>query len=111
MGATIVRRSVIINRHKTCISLENAFMVVIKSIAAKRNMSVSALVAEIDSRRSHGNLSSAVRLYVLDYYRHKMSEEPLRDHVLGAALLSGSRAIPGRAEAIDREPHQPVVSV
>jgi predicted DNA-binding ribbon-helix-helix protein len=71
MGSTVVKRSVIINRRKTSISLEDAFWKVIKSIAATRNMTMSGLVAEIDGQRRQGNLSSAVRLFVLDYYRDR----------------------------------------
>ena len=42
-------------------------------------MTLSALVGEIDSQRRQGNLSSAVRLYVLDHYRGKMAATPAGD--------------------------------
>ena len=47
-------------------------------IAGGRDMTLSALVAEIDSARQHGNLSSAIRLYVLDFYRDQISEHEKR---------------------------------
>jgi predicted DNA-binding ribbon-helix-helix protein len=44
-----------------------------KEISSARNMTLSDLVSEIDSGRQHGNLSSAIRLHVLDYFR-RMAE-------------------------------------
>jgi len=41
----------------------------LKEIAAKRDLTLSDMVAAIDQDRRHGNLSSAIRLFVLDYYR------------------------------------------
>jgi predicted DNA-binding ribbon-helix-helix protein len=89
MGSTVVKRSVIINRRKTSISLEDAFWKVIKSIAATRNMTMSGLVAEIDGQRRQGNLSSAVRLYVLDYYRDKIEAKPIGDQTKGSITKTG----------------------
>jgi predicted DNA-binding ribbon-helix-helix protein len=55
--------------HKTSVSLEDAFWTGLKDIAIGRNKTLSDLVAEIDTGRPHGNLSSALRLFVLDHYR------------------------------------------
>jgi predicted DNA-binding ribbon-helix-helix protein len=63
--STIVKRSVRIAGHATSISLEAAFWQALCDIAAARQMSVNALIAVIDATRS-GNLSSAIRLFVLD---------------------------------------------
>jgi predicted DNA-binding ribbon-helix-helix protein len=63
--STIVKRSVRIAGHATSISLEAAFWQALCDIAAARQMSVNALIAAIDATRS-GNLSSAIRLFVLD---------------------------------------------
>jgi predicted DNA-binding ribbon-helix-helix protein len=71
MDSTVLKRSVVINHHKTSVSLEDAFWKAIKSIAAGRNMTLSDLVAAVDSERRQGNLSSALRLYVLEYYRSR----------------------------------------
>ena len=69
MKSQIVKRSIVIAGHKTSVSLEDAFWKALKDIAAGRDMTLSELVGAIDAERRHGNLSSAVRLFVLDYYR------------------------------------------
>jgi predicted DNA-binding ribbon-helix-helix protein len=66
--AAIVKRSVRVAGHATSISLEPAFWDALREIAARRRLSVNALVATIDAERG-GNLSSAIRLFVLDVYR------------------------------------------
>jgi predicted DNA-binding ribbon-helix-helix protein len=53
--------------------LEDAFWTGLKEIAAKRDLTLSDMVAAIDQDRRHGNLSSAIRLFVLDYYRGTQS--------------------------------------
>lgn len=58
------KRSVVITGHRTSVSLENAFWDALKAIAARRNFTVNQLVTEIDKQRN-GNLSSAIRVYVL----------------------------------------------
>jgi predicted DNA-binding ribbon-helix-helix protein len=65
----IPKRSVRIGRHKTSISLEGAFWQSFKEIAALKEMSVDQLASIIDKDRKHANLSSVIRLYVVDYYR------------------------------------------
>jgi len=57
----------------TSVSLENAFWQSLKEIASERDMTPSELVADIKSERRHVNLSSAVRLFVLDFYRQQIS--------------------------------------
>jgi predicted DNA-binding ribbon-helix-helix protein len=69
MKSSVVKRSIVIAGHKTSVSLEDAFWKGLKEIAGGRDMTLSDLVAAIDSDRRHGNLSSAIRLYVLDHYR------------------------------------------
>ena len=64
-----VKRSVRIGPHSTSVSLEDAFWKDIHEIAAIRNVLLSDLLVGIDSDRQHGNLSSALRLFVLDHYR------------------------------------------
>jgi predicted DNA-binding ribbon-helix-helix protein len=67
-AATIIKRSVRIAGHPTSISIEPAFWDALREIAALRQLSVSALVATIDVGRD-GNLSSAIRVFVLDSCR------------------------------------------
>src|SRR6266849_2711042 len=73
MKSSVVKRSIVIAGHKTSVSLEDAFWKELKEIAAGRDMTLSDLVAAIDSERQHGNLSSAIRLFVLDFYRNRFS--------------------------------------
>ena len=69
MKSPVVKRSIVIAGHKTSVSLEQAFWTGLKEIAALRTMTLSELVAAIDTERKQGNLSSAIRLFVLDHYR------------------------------------------
>jgi predicted DNA-binding ribbon-helix-helix protein len=69
MKSPVVKRSIVIAGHKTSVSLEDAFWKGLKEIAGDRNVTLSDLVATIDTDRRQGNLSSAIRLFVLDHYR------------------------------------------
>ncbi|MFN4283327.1 MAG: ribbon-helix-helix domain-containing protein [Alphaproteobacteria bacterium] len=64
------KRSVLIAGHKTSVSLEEAFWDELRAAAAEKNMPLGKLIEEIDTARG-GNLSSAIRLYVLDRLRAK----------------------------------------
>src|SRR5258707_246595 len=75
MKSPVVKRSIVIAGHKTSVSLEDAFWKGLKEIAGGRDATLSELVASIDADRQHGNLSSALRLFVLDFYRNQLSEE------------------------------------
>jgi predicted DNA-binding ribbon-helix-helix protein len=65
----VSKRSIVIAGHKTSVSLEHPFWNSLKEIAAERGMTIKELVAAIDADREHGNLSSAIRLFVLGVYR------------------------------------------
>ena len=73
MKSPVVKRSIVIAGHKTSVSLEDAFWSGLKDIAASRNMTLSDLVGSIDADRRQGNLSSAIRLFVLDHYRSQLA--------------------------------------
>jgi predicted DNA-binding ribbon-helix-helix protein len=93
MKSPVVKRSIVIAGHKTSVSLEDAFWKGLKEIASGRDMTLSELVAAIDSERQHGNLSSAIRLFVLDFYRnqlsdHKSAREGSRDVIEARAASS-----------------------
>jgi predicted DNA-binding ribbon-helix-helix protein len=75
MKSPVVKRSIVIASHKTSVSLEDAFWIGLKEIAGSRGMTLSELVALIDQDRRHGNLSSAIRLFVLDHYRSQLNDE------------------------------------
>jgi predicted DNA-binding ribbon-helix-helix protein len=66
---SIVKHSVSIAGRRTSISLENEFWDELRKIAAHRHMSISGLIHEIKANRQHGNACSAIRLFVLGFYR------------------------------------------
>jgi len=74
MKSLVVKRSIVVSGHKTSVSLEDAFWTGIKEIASGRNMTLSDLVTAVDSERQRGNLSSAIRLFVLDFYRSQLAD-------------------------------------
>ncbi len=84
MKSPVVKRSIVIAGHKTSVSLEDAFWRGLKEIATGRGMTLSEMVAAIDSDRKHGNLSSAIRLFVLFHYRGQSAEN------VGSGPLHGS---------------------
>ena len=69
MKSPVVKRSIVVAGHKTSVSLEEAFWTGMKEISQLRGLTLSELVGEIDEGRTQGNLSSAIRLYVLEYFR------------------------------------------
>ena len=82
----VVKRSVTIRGHRTSYSLEAPFQDALHAIAGERGVTLAALVGEVDAARPRGaNLSSALRIYVLDWVR--------RGHGGGA---QGADPIPGR---------------
>ena len=74
MKSLVVKRSVVVAGHKTSVSLEDAFWEGLKEIARGRNATLSELIGAIDSERRQGNLSSAIRLFVLDFCRTKLAD-------------------------------------
>jgi predicted DNA-binding ribbon-helix-helix protein len=79
MKSTIIKRSVVVAGHKTSVSLEDAFWETLKDISKQRRMTLSDLIGQIDNERHEGNLSSAVRLFVLDFYCDQIGERQKRD--------------------------------
>lgn len=75
MSDNIKKRSVLITGHRTSVSLEQPFWHALKEIADRRHISVNKLVEEIDSQRK-GNLSSAIRVFVLDSLKQAKSAGP-----------------------------------
>jgi predicted DNA-binding ribbon-helix-helix protein len=65
----VSKRSIIIAGHRTSVSLEDPFWKSLKEIAVERGMTLNEFVAAVDAGREHGNLSSAIRLFVLGFYR------------------------------------------
>ncbi len=75
MDTRVRKRSVVIGGHKTSVSLEEAFWSAIREITIERGMSMSAMIEQIDSAKQQSNLSSAIRLFVLEYYRARAPAE------------------------------------
>jgi len=73
MKSLVVKRSIVIAGHKTSVSLEEPFWAGLKEIAHGQHMTLSDMVGDIDTRRRQGNLSSAIRLFVLDNVRTRIS--------------------------------------
>jgi predicted DNA-binding ribbon-helix-helix protein len=69
MKSPVVKRSIVIASHKTSVSLEDPFWDGLKEIAGDRDSTLSGLVDTINTERRNGNLSSAIRLFVLDHFR------------------------------------------
>ena len=66
-----MKRSVTIAGHRTSISLEDPFWQALKAAARDRRQTVSDLIDHIDAGRGEDGLSSAVRIWLLDYYRNR----------------------------------------
>ena len=64
-GDAVIKRSITIAGHRTSVSLEAPFWDALRDLAARRGVSVQALVGEIDAGRGAQNLSSAIRVFVL----------------------------------------------
>jgi len=84
----MAKRSVIIAGHKTSVSLENAFWDALKAAALRRGMTINELVTLVDGQR-HGNLSSALRVFLLRDLRSEVDLTPVpRASRQGAAIGS-----------------------
>jgi predicted DNA-binding ribbon-helix-helix protein len=75
MKSPVMKRSIVLAGHKTSVSLEEAFWNGMKDISGQRNVTLSELVGEVDTKRQQGNLSSAIRLFVLDYFKTRAAGE------------------------------------
>ena len=104
MKSLVVKRSVVVAGHKTSVTLEDAFWNGLKEIAGGRNITVSELVGAIDSERRHGNLSSAIRLFVLDFYRNKLADVQAGRDGPGDNLAIRAEAVMPSGHAIYRHP-------
>jgi predicted DNA-binding ribbon-helix-helix protein len=65
-AARVVKRSLVIAGHQTSVSLEDAFWRRLRRIAAERGVSINGLAAAVDAARGEANLSSALRVFVLE---------------------------------------------
>ena len=68
-------------------SLEDPFWDAMKEIAALKDMTVSELISQIDANRKHSNLSSTIRLFILDYYMSRMPVQAAKLALLTPRVL------------------------
>jgi predicted DNA-binding ribbon-helix-helix protein len=71
----VIKRSIVVGGHKTSVSLEDDFWDALKGIARERRATLSDLVGSIKSQRKEGNLSSTLRLFVLNHYQQRCPAE------------------------------------
>jgi predicted DNA-binding ribbon-helix-helix protein len=76
VNSTVKKRSIVIGRRKTSVSLEDAFWTSLLQIARGRQVTISDLIASLDAARENRNLSSTIRGYILDHYRAKAGQSP-----------------------------------
>src|SRR5215831_8049687 len=96
----VIKRSIVVGGHKTSVSLEDEFWAALKKIALRYRVTLSDLVGSIDSQRQHGNLSSAVRLFVLNHYRQRVEA----DETAPGVGLSDSYRRPCDSTGANRDP-------
>ena len=75
MKSVIIKRSIVLNGHKTSVSLENEFWEGLREIAETQKTKLSALVQRIDRERTNRNLSSAIRIFVFNHFRDRFAAE------------------------------------
>jgi predicted DNA-binding ribbon-helix-helix protein len=71
MKSRVMKRSTLVDGRKTSVTLEDEFWTALKEIATTQNVGTPKLISTIDSQRQNNNLSSAIRVYVLSYYRER----------------------------------------
>jgi predicted DNA-binding ribbon-helix-helix protein len=93
MKSPVVKRSIVVGGRKTSVSLEEPFWTSMKEISQQLSVTLNELVSEIDTNRQQGNLSSAIRLFVLDHFKS-----------LAAGLTGESTPRAGHAQGLAESP-------
>jgi predicted DNA-binding ribbon-helix-helix protein len=97
MKSVVIKRSILIHGRKTSVSLENEFWDALHEIADRRNVALSAVVEQIDRDRDNINLSSAIRVFVLNQFRPLTRKDTTLDSHSGRRSAN-SRSLRARAE-------------
>jgi predicted DNA-binding ribbon-helix-helix protein len=71
----VIKRSIVIKDRKTSVSLEDAFWKCLRDIADERGETLYRLISGIDASRKNANLSSALRIFVLEFYRDQFAKQ------------------------------------
>ena len=79
MKSTIIKRSVRVDGRNTSVTLEDAFWNSLKEIADSRGQTLPYLISRIDAERKSANLSSNLRVFVLEYYQDQFASSELVD--------------------------------
>jgi predicted DNA-binding ribbon-helix-helix protein len=98
MKTAVIKRSIFINGRKTSVSLENEFWAGLHDIAKSRKTTAVKLVEEINRQRSTVNLSSAIRIYVYNYFRREAN--PAQEHLDGRSLRTRADKYRALAEGL-----------
>jgi len=99
MKTAVIKHSIFVNGRKTSVSLENEFWAGLHDIAKSRKTTAAKLVGEIDLQRSTVNLSSAIRIYVYNYFR-SIDGEQAKDHLDGLTLRARADKYRALAEGL-----------
>jgi predicted DNA-binding ribbon-helix-helix protein len=99
MKSQIVKRSIELNGHKTSVSLEDEFWHALRRIAALRDRPLPDMLQTIDAARGNGNLSSAIRVFVLEHYRTEAAKQAAKTEAEGNRLAP---PLPPSGSNIDR---------
>jgi predicted DNA-binding ribbon-helix-helix protein len=91
----IIKRSILLEHQRTSVSLEDGFWDALRHIAAERRETVPELVASISANRQSSNLSSAIRLYVLWYYKDKAARRLAFEQKAGDRRIRSPSVVPG----------------
>jgi predicted DNA-binding ribbon-helix-helix protein len=93
-NSPVVKRSIVLVGHKTSVSLEDQFWNGLHEIAGRENMTISTLVEKIDTNRNCHNLSSAIRIFVLDHFRVRTSQQILPSDRLNPRAPTTNKTTP-----------------
>ncbi|MGA9456734.1 MAG: ribbon-helix-helix domain-containing protein [Pseudolabrys sp.] len=85
MKSSVVKRSVVIDGHKSSVSLEDSFWTELKKIAHTRQVTLSEVIGKIEATRAQSNLSSAIRLFVLQHFRGDKRMDVAKPHLSAMA--------------------------
>jgi predicted DNA-binding ribbon-helix-helix protein len=72
MKSAVIKRSIVLDGHKTSVSLENEFWEGLREIAVREKTTLATLVGQIDRNRDSCNLSSAIRVFVFNHFRARL---------------------------------------
>jgi predicted DNA-binding ribbon-helix-helix protein len=74
MKSLVIKRSIILADRKTSVSLEDAFWKSLRKIAHERDETLSYQVSRIDANRKNANLSSAIRVFIVEFYKEQSAQ-------------------------------------